>query len=45
MSKGALLRALAIGLLFGATALARLPPIPRWEYLGEANVDGLRDRV
>jgi hypothetical protein len=44
MSKGILLRALAIGLLFGATALARLPSFPRWEYLGEANVDGLRDR-
>lgn len=44
MSKGFLTGLVVLGLLFGASVFSKAQPSGRWEYLGEANVDGLYDR-
>jgi hypothetical protein len=44
MSQGSCARLVAIGLLLGGSAVSKSPPFGGWEYLGEANVDGLHDR-
>jgi hypothetical protein len=44
MSKCLLAGLLALGLLFAASVVSKAPTFSRWEYLGEANVDGLNDR-